>query len=150
MKSDFGNEYMPKRATRGSAGLDMKYPGRVLNDDGTIAESKSLLCVPGPTYRIDTGIHLEAGDIKSSECVIIMPRSSFGFKYGFAFSNTLPLVDRDFTESIKLSFTVERTMLLKDGDRMCQMVVIPFGTIAGEIPPTAERNGGIGSTGVER
>ena len=67
----------------------------------------------------------------------------------YKIANTVGVIDADYRDTIKLSFTVTHNILpIKRGDRIMQGVIVKFGRIPGEIVPTDERNGGIGSTGV--
>ena len=36
---------------------------------------------------------------------------------------------------------------IKKGDKICQGIILPFGTFRDEMEPTDERTGGLGSTG---
>lgn len=42
--------------------------------------------------------------------------------------------------------TADEDLVIKQGDKYMQGIVLPFGKVLGEISPTKERNGGIGST----
>jgi deoxyuridine 5'-triphosphate nucleotidohydrolase len=135
MISDFGNEFMPRRATDGSAGYDFYYP----HDTRTF--------VPGEIYEIDTGIHIEDGDMKSRYYLGCMPRSSMRKKYGLDFMGEM-VIDADYRDSIKVYFIVHRIMTLNKGDRFMQGIVRGFETFPNEIQPTMKRTGGTGSTGI--
>lgn len=134
MKSDFGDEFLPRRATLHSAGYDFYSP-------------KDIEMIPGEEYFIDTGIHLEKGDIAYSQFMMCVPRSGLGFKYGLFIKNTAGIIDSDYFESIKAIISVKEPYNLKKGERFMQGIIIPYGIIANEIVPTAVRDGGIGSTG---
>lgn len=134
LKSDFGDDLMPRRATVDAAGYDMYMP-------------TALLLEPGKWYSIDTGIHLEKGDIKDNQYLLVVPRSGLGFKYGLVLTNTVGIIDSAYTDSIKAKVKVDKELYLEHGDRFMQFIVCDSGRIAHEIVPTAERNGGLGSTG---
>lgn len=134
MISKLGDEFMPRRMTKHSAGYDLYAPFEV-----NIAA--------GGTLMFDTGIALEDGDIQDNQFLMVLPRSSMGFKYGLRMSNTCPIIDSDYRETIKVSITVDRDCHLHRGERFAQMIVMTYGTIAGEIQPTEVRMSGIGSTG---
>ena len=141
MKSDFGDEYLPKRATKGSAGYDFFSPVKM--DCGPVNVG-----IAGYNI-IDTGIHLEEGDLKEDEVMLIFPRSSYGFKYGFHLANTVGVIDSDYRDSIKVAFAIDHNLLnIRKGDRIAQGVIVKFGKLPNEIAPTDERTGGVGSTGV--
>lgn len=137
MKSLLGAP-MPRRARKGDAGYDMYLP-----DDLTIKK--------GQRPVIDTGIAMEDGDIPEGYVAMIFPRSSMGLNYGLAMANSVPIIDQGYRDTIKLKLWLNdpsvELLKLKKWDRICQMVLIPFGTIASEIPPEEERDGGLGSTG---
>ena len=140
MISDFGAEFMPKRATRHSAGYDI-----VATCDMTAVPVNVAL---QGYYTMDTGLHLEDGDLREDEVMLILPRSSYGFKYGFRFANTVGVIDADYRDSIKMAFSVERGMLeIKKGDRIAQAIIVRYGRLPNEVEPVEERKGGIGSTG---
>ena len=138
MISKFGSEYIPSRQTHNSAGYDFRCPVDLVCKRGILKRK---------VYTIDTGISLQDGDLKDSAVMLLFPRSSMGFKYGFRFNNTTGVIDSDYRDTIKCSFTVDRTMVLKKGDRFMQGVIVRFDKIPNEIKPNKERNGGIGSTG---
>ena len=141
MKSDFGNEYRPRRATDGSAGYDLVSP-------------VDMHCTPvnagvAGYYKIDTGLHLEDGDIRKKEAILILPRSGYGVKTGFYLANTMGLIDSDYRDSIKVFFNIRHGILdIKKGDRIAQFIIVPVGRLKDELPPSLrERRGGFGSTG---
>ena len=141
MISEYGDEYMPRRATKNSAGYDFYSP-------------VDMNCTPinvgvAGYYKIDTGISLEDGDLQDDEVMLLFPRSSLGMKYGFSLANTVGVIDADYRDTIKLAFMIDHNILtIKKGDRIMQGVIVKFGKIPGEIAPADVRNGGIGSTGV--
>lgn len=157
MKNEICKEFMPKRATTKSAGYDI-----YLNDNVTLK--------PGEYTVIDTGIVYEDKDefythISIWEIIrekftkrkkayefnqyvgLIFPRSSYGFAYGLRFANSICVIDQDYRNTIKLSVTVDKEVELYKGDRIAQMIFIPWLTYKDEIKPEDKRTGGIGSTG---
>lgn len=138
MHCDFGSEYIPRRQTKNSAGYDFYYHGETVTFKPKRFWKKR-------TYTIDTGVHLEDGDLKDTSVMLLFPRSSFG-KYGFRFTNTVGVIDADYRDSIKCMFTVDKEMTLKDGDRFMQGLITSYFTIPNEILPMKKRVGGIGST----
>ena len=127
----------PKRATKHSAGYDIvaPYNYEIDNVESTI---------------IDTGIFLT--DDVFDDCLstdifaMIVPRSSYGFKYGLRFDNTVCIIDADYRDSIKLSCKATTPFVLKEGDRFAQLIFIRYHRLENEEVPKRERNGGIGST----
>lgn len=137
-ESVYDNLELPKRATKGSAGYDFYSP-------------IDFKLKPGQTIKIPTGIRCE---MNSDYALFIMPRSGLGFKYQIFLSNTLALIDSDFAYSdneghimIKLLNNGKKDLYIKEGDKFCQGVFIPYGvTIDDNV--NDKRNGGLGSTGL--
>lgn len=159
MKNIIENEYVPKRATQKSAGYDI------------YAIEDMTLC-PGVFKTFDTGVVFEDSDMlfnvsgqvqkatKSHKARIkanvnqvleyvglIFPRSSYGFKYGLKFANSICVIDQDYRDTIKLSITVDKEVNINKGDRIAQLIFVPWLVLGNEIPPKDTRGGGIGSTG---
>ena len=132
---------IPVRKTKGSCGYDIFCP-----------EDISL---PNNIWKpIDTGIKMEKGDIPEGFCALIAPRSSMGVKYKLRIANTVGVIDSDYTmDTIKAMITVdvsdkgEGGVIIKQNERILQMILVPFGIIQSELTPTEERKGGYGSTG---
>jgi dUTP pyrophosphatase len=128
---------MPQRATKNSAGYDFHCPY-----DVTLKPGDSVVI---PTFMrcwMEPGWVLE-----------MYPRSSLGFKYKVRLDNTVGIIDADYYGSdneghIMLAITNcgDKTMTLKENDRMCQGVFLPFGETIDD-DASAIRKGGIGSTG---
>lgn len=130
----------PTRATSGSAGYDFYSPINIFLD-------------PGATIRFPTGIRAVISD--PSYALLIMPRSSLGFKYRLQLDNTLGLIDADFQYaenmgdiSIKMTNCGTKPINISVGDRIAQGVFIQYGITDDDSPLKTERSGGIGSTGV--
>lgn len=141
MKSDFGDDLLPKRATPGSAGYDFYFPLR--HQEYMPVNVKAT----DEYVFIDTGIHLEDGDLQPDEVMILVPKSGIGKRTGFYFSNTLGVIDSDYRDSIKCYFNTEKGILdLKRGDAFMQGIILKFGLLPGDRPVLEERTGGFGST----
>lgn len=127
---------LPKRSTKNSAGYDFYCP-------------VNLNCEPGKTYFITLGVKAR---MDSDKVLMIFPRSSLGFKYGFRLSNTAGVIDSDYYNNesnegmIMMKFTVDTPMALKAGDKICQGIFMKYYITDDDISDT-ERRGGIGSTG---
>lgn len=136
MICDHGEEFVPKRATIGSAGYDFFSPDEY--------ELK-----PGEWTTIDTKVRFDGeGDLPYLKWFMaIVPRSGLSFNYGLRIINTVAIIDMDYRDTIKLKITVEEPYRLAKGERFAQGILIPFGTFYGEIKPETTRNGGFGSTG---
>ena len=129
---------LPKRATSGSAGYDVKLPFAV-----AIPAGKTLKIPTGIRVRIDEGWWLGA-----------LPRSSLGFKYRLQLDNTVGVIDSDYYYSdneghIYLKVTNDskegKTLYLPAGQAIAQCIFLPYG-ITYDDAADGVRNGGMGST----
>ena len=128
---------LPRRATAGSAGYDFVSP-----IDVTIPA--------GETALIPTGIRAE---MEPGWVLALFPRSSLGFRTGIRLSNTVGIIDSDYSFAkneghimVKLRNPSGAPVVIGRGERFCQGIFLPFGT-AEEEDGLAERSGGFGSTG---
>lgn len=131
---------LPSRATSGSEGYDFYCPQDIV--------------VPGDgkPVTIKTGIRVKT---KHGWVLLIVPRSSLGFKYGVRLVNTVGVIDEDFAYSDNEGHIMIRIkkdadgepLLIRAGDRFAQGLFLPIG-ITDDDNATAVRNGGIGSTGL--
>ena len=102
---------LPKRGSKGSAGYDICTPVDIVI----------------PPYGISDAIQT---DIKAympdDEVLLIVPRSSIGFKKGLMLINTVAVIDSDFYESpesdgyigFKLKNLTDKEVVIKDGERI--------------------------------
>lgn len=136
MKCDYGEEFVPRRATIGSAGYDFFSP-----DEYDLK--------PGEWTTIDTKVRFDGEeDVPYLKWfMMIVPRSGLSFKYGLRIINTVAIIDMDYRDTIKLKITVEAPYRLAKGERFAQGIILPFGIFRDEIKPETTRNGGFGSTG---
>ena len=126
---------LPRRGTAGSAGYDFVSP-------------VSFTLRPGEAVTVPTGIRarMEPGWV-----LLIVPRSSLGFKYGLRLANTTGVIDSDYYGAaneghIQVRLTCDRPVTVAAGDRFCQGIFLPYG-LAEEEDSFAGRTGGMGSTG---
>ena len=77
------SENLPKIATPGSAGADL----RALLDT-------PLVLAPGETKLVHTGIAIHIGD--PHYAAVILPRSGLGHKRGIVLGNLVGLIDSDY------------------------------------------------------
>ncbi|WP_020410653.1 dUTP diphosphatase [Hahella ganghwensis] len=136
-----GNDIpLPKYATDGSAGLDMR---------ACIKEPLTLK--PGDSVLIPTGMAIHLDD--PGLAAVLLPRSGLGHKHGIVLGNLVGLIDSDYQGEVMVScwnrgqdeFTIEI------GERIAQMVIVPVVQVGFEIVQEftdSERGaGGFGSTG---
>ena len=132
---------LPQQATASSAGCDFFMPF-------------TLNFTAGDTFRIATGIRwmTEIDALDRGKVLLIVPRSSLGFKYGIKLSNTVGVIDADYCDSdneghiiISLENPSDRDVMLEAGKPFAQGIIVKY-----EIPEGAKsdayRNGGFGST----
>ena len=128
---------LPRRATGGSAGYDFFCP-------------VEAVLHPGESLTVPTGIRCR---IEPGWVLLIMPRSSMGFKYEVRLSNTVGVIDSDYYGAvneghilIRLHNGGKKDFPLHRGDRLGQGLFLPYG-LAEEDEVLARRTGGLGSTG---
>ncbi|MCF0135459.1 MAG: deoxyuridine 5'-triphosphate nucleotidohydrolase [Lachnospiraceae bacterium] len=129
---------LPKRATTGSAGYDFMLP-------------YDLTLKAGEGALVPTGIRAW---MRQDYVLLLMPRSSLGFKFRLQLDNTVGVIDSDYYGSdneghIRIKITNDsreaKTLELKAGAGLAQGIFLPYGT-AEEEEVTRVRNGGLGST----
>jgi len=131
---------LPKPATAGSAGLDLR-----------ACLDAPLVLEPGQTHLVPTGIAIHLAD--PGLAAVLLPRSGLGHKHGIVLGNLVGLIDSDYQGQVMVSvwnrsahpFTIE------PGDRIAQMIVVPvvqveFDVVA-EFEASERGAGGFGSTG---
>jgi dUTP pyrophosphatase len=131
---------LPRRATSGSAGLDLR-----------ACLDAPLTLEPGKAELVPTGIaiHLEDPGLAA----MLLPRSGLGHKHGIVLGNLVGLIDSDYQGEVKVSVwnRGERAYTIQPGERIAQMVVVPVVQVdfdvVGEFEASARGAGGFGSTG---
>ncbi len=132
------NIKLPKRATAGSAGYDFYAP-------------VSFDLAAGEEILIPTGIRAK---MDSSYVLVIVPRSSLGFKYRLQLDNTAGIIDSDYYNARNEGHMMcklindsreNRTLHLQAHDAMVQGLFLPFG-ITVDDDAQEQRTGGFGST----
>lgn len=129
---------LPKRATAGSCGYDIRTPF-------------SICLSIGHSVKIPTGICARITDGWWLMCV---PRSSIGFKYRIQLANTCGVIDSDYYGNvdngghifIKLYNAGDKEFTASAGDAIVQAIFVPYGITADDTA-LETRIGGIGSTG---
>ena len=129
---------LPVRATTGSVGYDFYLPW-------------PFHLSVGNSITIPTGIR---ACIQPGWGLLLLPRSSLGFKYGMRFANTAPLIDSDYAYAnneghIMAKFSVDSNMCLTEGERFMQSIFVQCGTTISDNQLGMDRIGGFGSTGVD-
>ncbi len=131
---------IPFHATDGSAGADL-----------FACIENELVIGPGERVMVPTGIAIA---IPYSSCAaFIFPRSSVSSKFGVSLANCVGVIDSDYRGEIIVPLInhSNEKYIVKDGDRIAQMVVMPI-IVPDFIPSehldhTERGEGGFGSTG---
>jgi dUTP pyrophosphatase len=133
---------LPKRATSGSAGLDLR---------ACIEQPIDLR--PGATELIPTGIAIHLGD--PGLAAIIVPRSGLGHRHGIVLGNLVGLIDSDYQGELLISCwnRGDKAFRIEPGERIAQLVVVPVVPVEFEVVESFETSrrgsGGFGHTGRE-
>lgn len=126
---------IPVYSKDGDAGLDLTAISENWNVDNSIV-----------TY--DTGLAIE---IPKGHVGLLFPRSSI-YKTSLDLTNAVGVIDSGYRGSIMFKFRyVEEGMVYDVGDRVGQLIIIPYPQIefeeSEELSETERGNGGYGSTG---
>ena len=109
-----------------------------------------LVFAPHETHMVPTGLALE---IPEGYAGLIFARSSLGSKRGLAPANKVGVIDPDYRGQVMVALHnhTEETQTVDPGERIAQLVIVPFltaeFTVADELEDTARGDGGFGSTG---
>ena len=143
-KAQYDDIRLPERATLNSAGYDFFAP-------------YSFSLSPGHTIKIPTGVRAILDDDKF---LMVVPRSSLGFRYRLRLDNTVGIIDADYAGStneghiwIQITnegnhysqMTPSSTLLIRKGDAIAQGIILPYFKVEDD-NATSVRDGGIGST----
>ncbi len=133
-------EYLPRYATPGSAGLDLR---ALLDEPVTIA--------PGETRLVRTGLAIHIAN--PGFAALLLPRSGLGHKKGIVLGNLVGLIDSDYQGELMIS-TWNRgsePFTLEPFERLAQLVVVPVVQpefrVVDEFDASERGEGGFGSTG---
>lgn len=131
---------IPKRATPGSAGLDLC----ACTDEPTVLKAGERAVIP-------TGIAIA---IENNEAAaFVYARSGLGIKHGISLSNGVGVIDSDYRGEICVGLinTSREDYTIEPGERIAQLVlapVIPAEPVeVEELDKTERGTGGFGSTG---
>lgn len=130
---------IPQRGSSKSAGYDICTPIDVVVPPNSITEA----------IQLDMKAYMQ-----DDEVLLIVPRSSLGFKKGLMLINTIGIIDSDYYENpdndgnigFKLKNLTDKEVTIKAGERILQGIFVKYG-VADNDNCSTERVGGIGSTG---
>ena len=128
---------LPKRMTSHSAGYDF-------------FAIEGFTIKPGEIKKIPTGYKVTFG---SDEMLMILVRSSMGFKYNVRMTNQVGIIESDYYNNIdneghmfiSLQNEGDKDYVVKKGDAYAQGIFVKF-LICDDDTTTNKRIGGIGST----
>ncbi|MBK1701809.1 dUTP diphosphatase [Thiococcus pfennigii] len=105
---------MPRYATDGSAGLDLR-----------AMLTTELVLVPGATALVPTGMAIHIAD--PGVAAMILPRSGLGHEHGVVLGNLVGLIDSDYQGPLLLSCwnRGERPYRMQIGERVAQLILVP-------------------------
>ena len=124
---------IPKRSTKGSAGYDFE-------------SLQDFVIAPNEHLMIPTGIK---ASMNEGEVLLLIERSSQGFKYNMRMCNQVGVIDKDYYNSkeneghiwIKLYNEGEKEYVVKKGDKIVQGLFINYLTVDNENEIESERTG---------
>ena len=131
---------LPKRATAGSAGLDLR-----------ACLDAPLDLNPGDTKLIPTGLAIHLAD--PGLAAVIIPRSGLGHKPGIVLGNLVGLIDSDAQRELMISCWNRggQPFRVEPGERIAQLVVVPVVQVEFEVvadfAASDRGGGGFGHTG---
>ena len=136
------NSYnIPKRKTKNSAGYDFE-------------SLISATLKPNEIINIPLGIKVA---LNEDEALMIIVRSSMGFKYNVRMCNQVGLIDSDYYNNIdneghmwlKIQNHGSEDFVIKKGDRLCQGIIIKYLKTDDDEGTEEIRQSGFGSTSKE-
>ena len=136
------NARIPKRATNGSAGMDLY-----------ACINESITLNPGQLALVPTGIAIELPD--NGCAAFLYARSGLATKKGLAPANKVGVVDCDYRGEIMVALHNHSTIpqTVSKDERIAQMVIAPYILAefeeADTLSETLRGNGGFGSTGIK-
>ena len=137
-KETYDSYNLPVRHTNCSAGYDFE-------------SILSFELQPGEIKKIPTGIKVQ---MNQDEMLMIVVRSSTGFKYNVRMCNQVGIIESDYYNNssneghmwIALQNEGTEVFKVEAGDRIAQGIFVKFLTVDDEEKIDNERNGGLGST----
>jgi dUTP pyrophosphatase len=131
--------FLPVYSSEGAAGMDLR-----------AFLASELLIPPGRRAKIPTGLRIEIPPGFEAQ---VRPRSGLAARFGVTILNSPGTIDSDYRgelEIILVNFG-EEDFVVKDGDRIAQMVIAPVSRAVlletDSITETKRGAGGFGSTG---
>lgn len=138
-KNLYDSYNIPRRSTKHSAGYDFE-------------SLIDFTLKPGEIKKIPLGVK---ANMNFNEVLLIVVRSSQGFKYNVRMCNQVGVIDSDYYNNseneghiwVKLENHGDKDYIVSKGDKICQGIFINFLTVDNEEKIEEIRTNGIGSTG---
>ena len=136
------NAVIPKRATSGSAGVDLY-----------ACIDETITVKSGDLVKIPTGIVIELPS--DNMAAFVFARSGLGINHGIAPSNAVGVVDSDYRGEICVGLTNHGTkpFVIEPQTRIAQLIVMPVLPLpileADNLSDTERGENGFGSSGVK-
>lgn len=132
---------LPERSTLFSAGYDF-------------VSLYDCVINPKEIKKIPTGIK---ADMEEDEVLLLIVRSSMGFKYNVRMCNQIGVIDKDYFNNnsneghifICLQNEGDKPFIINKGDKICQGIFVKYLKVDDEDVIFNKRCGGIGSTSKE-
>ncbi|MBL7192191.1 dUTP diphosphatase [bacterium] len=135
------NPVLPEYATTGSSGADIR-----------ACLDEPLILQPGETAAVSTGWMIAVPQGYEAQ---IRPRSGLALHHQIILPNSPGTIDADYRGEVKilLSNLGTEPFMIKNGDRVAQMVICPVISgeflIVDELPDTERGAGGFGHSGTD-
>ena len=149
-------KYRPQYANDTDACMDLKAKieeNIVYRSNGEITIFNRIFIQPGETVKVHSGVRAA---IPEGYVMKMYVRSSTGIKKNLVLANGTGIIDAGYRDEIIMALhnIGSEPVMINDGDRICQFIILPFPKIEPEFVSDDEnfrqgdRGGGIGSTGV--
>jgi len=131
---------MPRYATAGAAGLDLR-----------ACLDAPLELRPGDSRLVHTGMAIHLGD--PGLAAVVLPRSGLGARHGIVLGNLVGLIDSDYQGEVMVSMWNRgaSAFTIQPLERIAQLVVVPVVqvelAVVEEFAASTRGAGGFGSTG---
>lgn len=145
-------KYRPTYANETDACMDLR--AKVTKEDG-VEHAPNLYCLSipaGETVKIRSGVQVS---IPEGYVMKVYVRSSTGIKKNLCLANGTGIIDSGYRDEVIMALHNfgKESVLIKDGDRLCQFIILPFPKLELSFVEDnddfrkGDRGGGIGSTG---
>lgn len=131
--------YIPKKATDGSAGMDLH-----------ACIDKEITISPGDLVKIPCGIAIS---VPMGYAAFVFARSGLGIKYGISLSNGVGVIDSDYRGEVCVGLCNlgKEEYTITPDERIAQLVILkvesPIVVEVDSLDETQRGTGGFGSTG---